>query len=465
MGRDVVCIPRKAFLKGRRLVEVIIDQAHSTIGHFGQFHTSRYIWRYYWWPSMGTDIELFCSSCTSCQVMKESNQKPSGLLHSLPIPNRPWQSIGMHFMGPLPMSKSYDYLLVVIDRLTSQVHLVPTTTRVTTKEVAWLFLTEVVRLHGVPDSIVSDQDTKFTSSFWKELHRLMGTKLLMSTAFHPQTDGATEWANRSIGQVLRALVLNDQKDWAEHCPIVEFTLNSNINSTTGYAPFELNCGYIPQLGQRLGMDTKFTGVRQFTQQAQWNLMMAHDAIIESRVMQAHHANHRWMTGVDYAPGNLVYLSTQNLTLPKGRAKKLLPKYIGPYRVVEAHLPASTVTLELPPELTARRVHPTFHVSLIWAHVPNDNERFPRRDTKSYYDFGAVDEPEWFIDEILAHHRVGRAHLEFQVRWTLGDVTWEPLAECKELEALDEYLELRGAKRPCDLPRKPDLPGRSRQSRD
>jgi len=150
MGRDVICIPWKAFLKGRRLVEVIIDQAHSTIGHFGKFHTSRYIRRYYWWPSMGTDIELFCSSCTSCQVMKDSNQKPSGLLHSLPIPNRPWQSIGMDFMGPLPMSKSYDYLLVVIDRLTSQVHLVPTTTRITAKEVMWLFLMEVVRLHGVP---------------------------------------------------------------------------------------------------------------------------------------------------------------------------------------------------------------------------------------------------------------------------------------------------------------------------
>jgi len=95
-------------------------------------------------------------------------------------------------MGPLPKSKGHDYLLVVIDRLTLQVHLVPTDTRVTSKGVAWLFLKEVVCLHGVPDSIVSDRDTKFMASFWKELHRLLGTKLLMSTAFHPQTDGATE---------------------------------------------------------------------------------------------------------------------------------------------------------------------------------------------------------------------------------------------------------------------------------
>ena len=97
----------------------------------------------------------------------------------------------LDFMGPLPKSNNFDYLLVVIDQLTSQVHLVPTTTMVT-RGIAWLILKKVVRLHGVPESIVSDRDTKFTSIFWKELHRLMGSKLLMSTAFHPQTDGATE---------------------------------------------------------------------------------------------------------------------------------------------------------------------------------------------------------------------------------------------------------------------------------
>jgi transposase InsO family protein len=453
LGRDVVCLPRKAFLRGRRLVEVIIDQAHTTIGHFGQLGTSKYIRRFYWWPSMGADIELFCSSCTSCQTTKDSTQKPQGLLHSLPIPTRPWQSIGMDFLGPLPQSNGHDYLLVVIDRLTSQVHLVPTTTRVTSKEVAWLFLKEVIRLHGVPDSIVSDRDTKFTSIFWRELQRLMGIKLLMSTAFHPQTDGATERANRSIGQVLRALVRNDQRDWADKCPIVEFALNSNISATTGYAPFELNHGFIPPLSQRLSVNTRFTGVKQFAQQALWNLTAAHDAIIESRVVQTHHANSTRRTGSTIAPGHLVYLSTKNLALPKGRAKKLLPKFIGPYKVVEANMPASTATLELPPDLMARRIHPTFHVNLLRTYVPNDSERFPRRDVKSFYDFGTDHEQEWFVDEILAHRWVDQDQLELQVRWTLGDVTWEPLAECKELEALDAYLELHGAKRPRELSRR------------
>ena len=95
-------------------------------------------------------------------------------------------------MGPLPKSNNFDYLLVITDQLTSQVHLVPTMMIITARGVVWLILKEVMRLHGIPESIVSDEDTKFTSIFWKELHRLMGSKLLMSTAFHPQMDGATE---------------------------------------------------------------------------------------------------------------------------------------------------------------------------------------------------------------------------------------------------------------------------------
>ena len=95
-------------------------------------------------------------------------------------------------MAPLPKSNGHDYLLVVIDRLMLQWHLIPTDTQMTAKGIAWLFLKEVVRLHGIPDSIVSNQDSKFTLIFWHELLRIMDIKPLMSTAFHPQTDGSTE---------------------------------------------------------------------------------------------------------------------------------------------------------------------------------------------------------------------------------------------------------------------------------
>ena len=118
-------------------------------------------------------------------------------------------------------------------------------------------------------------------------------------------------------------------------------------------PFELNSRFILQLGQQLGTNMKFVSVKQFAQQALWNLMIAHNAIIKSRVMQVHHVNRQQQPGEIYSPGDLVYLSTKNLTLPKSQAKKLWPKNLGLYKVVEAHTSTSMVKLELPPELTTQ----------------------------------------------------------------------------------------------------------------
>ena len=210
-------------------------------------------------------------------------------------------------------------MLVVIDRLTSQVHLVPTTTTVTARGVAWLILKEVVRLHGIPESIVSDRDTKFTSIFWKELHRLMGSKLLMSTAFHLQMDGATERANSSIAKILCTVVSNNQRHWSDKCPMVELAINSSVNATTGYAPFELNYRYMPRSGQHISADATVKGVKQFAQQAVWNLMDEYNAILEHRIEQIHYSNKRCKPDITYQINDLVYLSTKNLTLPKHRA--------------------------------------------------------------------------------------------------------------------------------------------------
>ena len=180
----------------------------------------------------------------------------------------------------------------------------------------------------------------------------MGTKLLMSTAFHPQMDGTTERANRSIGQILRMIINDHQKNWADKCPMVEFVLNSSVSATTGFALFELNQGYMPQIGMPTSFDTTFKGVKQFTLQVKWDLMAAHDAIIANHIQQTFHANKKCRTSDLCHVGDHMYLSTQNLTLPKGRVRKLVPKYIRLYKVVKAHNEASTVTLELPPVLIA-----------------------------------------------------------------------------------------------------------------
>jgi hypothetical protein len=226
---------------------VVIEQAHTILGHFSAQKTADYVRRWYWWPRLASEIDKFCDTCGVCQANKISMQRPVGLLHLLPIPNRPWGSIEMDFIGPFPTSKVYDYLWVIICRLTSMVHLVPVNTMIKASELSELYIKEVVCYHGLPDSIVSDRDPKFTSKFWSETHRILGTKLMMSTLFHPEMDGASQQVNRSIGQILRTMVEPNQTHWVDKIPLVEFAINSNISSSTGFAPFELNYGCMPTL--------------------------------------------------------------------------------------------------------------------------------------------------------------------------------------------------------------------------
>lgn len=408
---------------------------------------------------MVKDVNAFCKSCGTCQTTKTSTMKPEGLLHTLPIPTRPWGSIGMDFIGPFPRSHGMDYILLVICRLTSMVHIIPTKTTAKASDIAWLFVREIVRLHGLPDTIVSDRDRKFVSKFWSEAHRMMGVKLLMSTAFHPQTDGATERAVRNVSEVLRTMVSHNQKDWTRACPMAEFAINSTMSSTTQFAPFELNYGWIPTVNIT-GQASAYAGVQEYVDGAVANLMAAHDAILENRVRQTEQANRRRRPEEEIKVGDLVYLSTADLNLPKGRARKLAPKYIGPYPVIEAKRASSTYKLELPTELRNRRIHPRFHVSRLRKHVANDDDRFPRREVRTFYDFGDDSEAEWLVDEIVDHEWKGNS-LRFRVKWDQGDLTWEPLKDCEELEALDNYLELRGVKEPGELPREADRGQRGR----
>jgi transposase InsO family protein len=232
-------------------------------------------------------------SCGICQANKTNMQRPVGLLHPLPIPKRPWGLIGMDFIGPFPKSKGYDYLWVVICRLTSMVHLTPVKTTIKASKLASLYMKEIVCLHGLPDTIVSDQDLKFTSKFWSEVHRILGTKLLMSTTFHPQTNGASKRVNRSVGQILRTVIQPDQSDWVDQLPMTKFAINSNVSSSTGFAPFELNCGYMPTItGGITPFKNAKPGVKRFINQAINNSEMVHDTIIQSRVSQTQHANRR-----------------------------------------------------------------------------------------------------------------------------------------------------------------------------
>ena len=158
----------------------------------------------------------------------------------------------MDFVIGLPISTnwkrdSYDFILVIIDWLTKIVHYKPVKITINAPGLAEVIIDVVVRHHGLPDSIVTDRGSLFTSKFWSSLCYFLGIKRRLSTAFHPQTDGQTERQNSTIEAYLRAFVNFEQNDWARLLPMVEFTYNNAKNASTSYTLFELNYGYHPRV--------------------------------------------------------------------------------------------------------------------------------------------------------------------------------------------------------------------------
>jgi hypothetical protein len=165
----------------------------------------------------------------------------------LPIPKRPWDEISMDFILGLPrMQRGHDSIFVVVDRFSKMAHFIPCQKTSDATHIANLFFKEVVRLHGLPRSIVSGRDTKFIGHFWRTLWKKMGTNLMFSSSYHPQMDGQTEVVNRSLGDLLRSLVTEHHHSWDNVLPQVEFSYNNSVNKSTGKIPFQILYGMQPR---------------------------------------------------------------------------------------------------------------------------------------------------------------------------------------------------------------------------
>ena len=457
--KKMLCIPN-IVIQGRTAREIIISEAHSMLAHLGASKTLDYLRDHVWWRDMVSDVKAFCETCHTCKTSKPSNQKPYGLLNPLSVPSYPWESIGMDFVGPLPESGNrdglFDSITVVICLLTSMVHLIPSRTNYNASQLAELMFEHVYKLHGLPKNIISDRDVLFTSTFWGQLHRLIGTKLRLSSAYHPQSDGSTERANRTITQMLRQCVHPNQKDWVAKLLAIEFAINSARSESTGFAPFFLNSGRMPRTMLWVSnSNDEFPSVRDFALQKKLAIMSAHDSILSARVKQIRDAN-RKRRAAPFKTGELVYLATKNISFAKGLARKLIPKYIGPYKILRA-FDNSSFRLELPDHLRQRGVHDVFHASLLREHIPNDDRLFPGR-TDAQLGETPDTEGEWAVEAILSHAGSGTDSV-FEIKWKSGDITWLPYYQITHLQALTDYLDLLGTRNIRSLPKGAGQPPR------
>ena len=246
MRGEQICIPNTS----RDIITKILHECHDIpmSGHVGIHKTTQAVCKHFHWAGMTRDIKRYVLSCQKCQESKAGHELPAGLLQPLPIPERRWDQVTMDLVVHLPKTqRGHDAIVVFVDKMSKMAHYAATTTKVTAPQLARIFFNQVVRYHGVPKSIVSDRDSKFTSLFWRSLWKRIGTRLALGSAYHPQTDGQTERTNRILEDMLRAYVDNHQDDWDEYLMTAEFAYNNSVQSSTGHTPFYLNSGQHPHM--------------------------------------------------------------------------------------------------------------------------------------------------------------------------------------------------------------------------
>ena len=202
---------------------------------------------------MREHVETYIRQCLSCQKNKHATHARCGEIQYQDPPESPWDEVTMDFIVKLPKSKDptteeeYDSILVIVDKLTKYSHIIPFREKYSAEQLGTIVLDRLIRYHGIPKGITSDRDKLFTSNYWKTLIPMLGTRLRMSTAYHPQTDGQTERTNQSLEQYLRHYVNDTQNNWVELLPMAQLALNAKVSDTTKVTPFFANYGREPNL--------------------------------------------------------------------------------------------------------------------------------------------------------------------------------------------------------------------------
>ena len=414
----LVLIGGKIWVPPPSVVEVIreVHDQQST-GHPGRAKTFEHVRKVFYWRGMTADINRYINNCHACRRAKAPRDKKFGLLEPLPVPEQRWKDIAIDFIVELPESEGCNAILSVTDRLTKMRHFIPCRAGqrgTSAEETAKLMYRHVYKLHGLPDTIVSDRGTQFVSAFWVAYCKILSIKRKLSTAYHPETDGQSERSNQWLEEYLRLFISYDQKDWVPWLPCAEFSHNAAESATTRMSPFFANYGYEPRMSFSFDHNLESTDQQQarahrsaedVSRRLQRILERARSNIKDSLERQAVAAN-RYRQHVVFHENDRVWVSGKNLRSDRP-SKKLDDKMYGPFIITAKR--GSSCELQLPPGM---HCWPVFHVSMLRKdpNNPLDGQRNPEPPP-----IIVDDNEEWEVEYVIGS-RIYRRNLEYRVKW-------------------------------------------------
>uniref|UniRef100_A0A8C7WS09 Integrase catalytic domain-containing protein n=1 Tax=Oryzias sinensis TaxID=183150 RepID=A0A8C7WS09_9TELE len=306
---------------------------------------------------MECDVREFVAACEVCARSKSTHSPPAGLLHPLPVPQRPWSHLAVDFVSGLPPSQGDTVILTVIYRFSKSAQFIPLPKLPTATEMADIMVQNVFRHHGIPSDIVSDRGPQFVSQVWRAFCSALGATVSLTSGHHPQSNGQAERANQELEAALRCLAAQNPANWSLFLVWIEYAHNNHPSSATGMSPFEVYLGYSPPLFPSQELDLAVPSIQQHLQKVQHVWKQARAALLRTRESDCWIANRRRVRGPTYQPGQEVWLSSRDIPL-QATSHKLAPRFIGPY-MVEKIINPTCVRLKLP---AALKVHPAFRVS-------------------------------------------------------------------------------------------------------
>ena len=417
-----ICVPK------RYRAQVIHEHHDTPLGaHFGEDKTYHGLRQRYVWPHQKHHVEQYCRSCDACQKNKASHRLKLGVPQLPNVPSEPWERMSIDFCGPFPLTKrGNDYVCGFICNLTREVVLVPCQKTVTAKETARLFVRHAMKVvGGIPRSVGSDRGPQFISHFWKYLWKALGTVVVLSAPYHPQSNSMIERQNKTFIENLRCFINALQDDWDEHLVPYEFAYNASVNPSTGESPFFLNHGRYPTMPVAVVHPTPSPAVDDFVMMLQNRIAAARDHIRRTQARSADRRSAK-LRPFEFKVGDKVLLNTEhyNLQLP---SQKLAPRYLGPLTVLEIRGP-NTVRIEVPPRLA--RIEPLQNVEHLKPYVSRPAAVGP---THTPVGPELVDDAEEYeVEDIIAHRGAGN-RVEYLVRFTSYDAAddlWLPARNLK-----------------------------------